>query len=209
MNIARNPIRFNQNENPFISYCGDGTGKSRVYDIMWDFSALGQNTHKISFKSIRDIHRRDIQVLVAKMIEFNKDKSPSGHFSVATALLYRKSLGRLVNVWGKSDFGLLDNNQEWQAFRDLLKDRHSKTTLNTFRSMLCFLNKLGVISRYVTVKDFESLARKDSFPKQAIALPQQMHNQMLSVAVEFVETHYTYRHEISTCMANFFCYARE
>ncbi|TOO97287.1 hypothetical protein CGH26_26940, partial [Vibrio parahaemolyticus] len=30
------------------------------------------------------------------------------------------------------------------------------------------------------------------------------HNQMLSVAVEFVETHYTYRHEISTCMANFF-----
>ena len=204
MNIARNPIRFNQNENPFISYCGDGTGKSRVYDIMWDFSALGQNTHKISFKSIRDIHRRDIQVLVAKMIEFNKDKSPSGHFSVATALLYRKSLGRLVNVWGKSDFGLLDNNQEWQAFRDLLKDRHSKTTLNTFRSMLCFLNKLGVISRYVTVKDFESLARKDSFPKQAIALPQQMHNQMLSVAVEFVETHYTYRHEISTCMANFF-----
>jgi len=203
MSIARNGISFSRDENPFISYHSDGSGQSRIFDIVWDFSTLGQFTHKISFKSIGVTHRKVVQSLVAQMIEYTKDKSDSGHFSVSTVNSYKKSLSRIINIWGKSDFSLLDNDQDWEAFRDLFKDRYSESSINILRSLLSFLHKLGVMSRYVTVKDFELLARKDGSPKQAVALPQQMHAQMLFVAVELVETHHAYRHEISNCMAAF------
>jgi len=204
MSIARNGISFSSDENPFISYHSDGSGQSRIFDIVWDFSALGQTTHKVSFKSVGVTHRKVVQSLVAQMIEYTKDESDSGHFSVSTVHQYKKSLSRIINIWGKSDFSLLDNDQDWEDFRDLFKDRYSESSMAILRNLLSFLHKLGVISRYVTVKDFQLLARKDGSSKQALALPQQMHAQMLFVAIELVEKHHAYRHEISKCMVDFF-----
>ena len=39
-------------ENPYVTFDSDGKGKSRVFDVEWDFRALKQNTKILCFGHI-------------------------------------------------------------------------------------------------------------------------------------------------------------
>jgi len=203
-------MQLNQDlaDNPYVTFNSGGQGVSRVFDLTWDFHVKKQNATEINFGFIDEKHRQNIQSYLYAVIEWQKKHSSSGeHGAVGTLLGYRKHLNAIATRWGNSDFSLLSNEREWKQCSKKLEGYGAKATCSGLALTVNILSKAELISRYVSQKEYvkwiENGADGDG---QAIALPDAIYASILKPTIEFVETCYPYRHQISDIMVKVYAY---
>ncbi|GIC75351.1 hypothetical protein [Moritella sp. F3] len=202
-------MQLNQDlaENPYVTFNSDDQGVSRVFDLTWDFHAKKQNTTEINFGHIDDKHRQNIQSYLYALVEWQKEHSSSGeHCAVGTLLEHRKSLTVIATRWGNSDFSLLSNEREWKKCSKKLEGYGAENTCNNLARSVNILNKIELISRYVSQEDSVKWIKNGAGDGQAIALPEAIYASILKQTIEFVETFYPYRHQISDIMVKVYAY---
>jgi len=187
--------------NDFVSFNKQGIGVSRRYDDKWDFTSLGQVVKCISFTSIDEVHRANVQDVMSKILNDRKDKSLSDSFAVSTLDNTLSSLKSVVRYWGNSDFSLLSHDREWSKLKSKIKGRYSRLTLRQIGIALNQLVTLGVIDeQYFSEEDCKSLADPNAVSKQHIGLPVNIHAKILTQVYGTVEKYHPHRHVISELM---------
>ncbi|MEZ8402540.1 hypothetical protein CWO23_06205 [Vibrio splendidus] len=197
-------------ENPYVTFNSDEKGKSRVFDVEWDFHALKQNQKIISFGYIDEKYRHDIQSYLYALMQWQKKSSSSNsHVSVNSLRKVRNSLKNLATCWGKSDFSLLSSEREWKKCAKKLDGIGCEHSCRQIASAINALNKAGLVTRYVHKREYIKWVQPDAGEGQAIAFPEAIHVSILKTVVEFVETYHPYRHQISEAMENLYTYQDE
>jgi len=186
-------------ENPYVTFDSKGKGKSRLYDISWDFSSLGQNKNKVRFEHIEHQHRKNVQAYLFALMENKKRQSASEQVTVSTLLSSVKYMNALICYWGCSDFSLLSDKREWRNLKRNIKGLWSESTLQGISSTINKMSDAGLTGRYVTKKEYVRLKSK-RVNQQHIALPEAIHAQVIFQVVECVEKYHSYRHSISSVM---------
>ncbi|MEZ8639773.1 hypothetical protein AB6D87_19985 [Vibrio lentus] len=194
-------------ENPYVAFDSNGKGKSRVFDLEWDFHALKQNEKTLSFGYIYEKYRHDIQSYIYSLMQWQKKNSSSGsHAAVSSLIKCRNQLNTLATRWGNSDFSLLSNEREWNKFTKTLHGIGSLSTCGYIASIINSLNKAELLKRYVHKREYINWVNPDAGEGQALAFPEAIHVSILKTAVEFVETYHPYRHQISDAMEKLYTY---
>lgn len=197
-------------ENPYVTFDSDKNGVSRVFDVVWDFSALKQNKKTISFGHIDEKYRYDIQSYLYALMQWQKKNSGSDlHAAVGSLINSRDKLKKLATCWGKSDFSLLSSEREWKKCTKKLEGFGAQGTCRNLVSVINSLNKAGLVTRYVHKREFIKWVQSDVVEGQAIAFPEAIHVSILKTVVEFVETYHPYRHQISEAMEKLYSYQDE
>lgn len=187
--------------NTFISFNKQGEGVSLRYDDKWDFTSLGQARKNILFTSINEIHRRNVQDVLLLILEDFKEQSASGSFSVNTLNNCLSSISSIVRHWGNSNFSLLSQDKEWNKLKYNLRDHYSLASLRQIGITINKLSGLGVIEgQYFSEIDCRALKSLDKPDKQHIALPINIHAQLLAQVYSNVEKYHPHRHAISEVM---------
>ena len=185
--------------NPFISFNSDGNGISRVFDDKWDFVSRRESIRYVLFRNIPPEHKRNIQSFTAKLFFSEMEQAIDNHVSVSKLLITKKNLWAITKIWGKSDFSLLSNNNEWLKFEGKIKGRMSMPALKNICTTLRKLSNAGLLNRYIDSTAFNDLSNNKK-SKQHLALPATIHSKILQQAVEAIEVYHPYRQEISSVM---------
>lgn len=197
-------------KNPFVTFDSAGIGKSRIFDKIWDFTALNQNKKKVPFTSIPKQHRSNAQIYLSEYIAFLKKERDDEHISVSLLLKYAYMISSIVRHAGISELSLLSQDRIWRQFKSQLRGHFSK---DSFRGYIGFLNQLnfaGLIDRHTTIAEFdEGFFRSDSDAKQSIALPSSMHIKTLEKTYETIEKYHPWRTQISNVMSQVIAYRDE
>jgi hypothetical protein len=212
MSLAKQPqLQDDCSSNPFVSFDSNGVGLSRVYDDEWDYTSLGQNQKKVIFTMFDKIHRTNVQTYVAKLLEYYKKErhKDDNHISVSWLNSQKRSIRCIVIHWGKSDFSLLSDEREWRDVKTALKDIYCIGTLSGISGTINNLTAARLANRYVCGKEMNKLAVANAKVKQAIALPLNIHAQILQKVVNTVETYHSWRTDISEVMAEMFAFKDE
>ncbi|MEZ8740805.1 hypothetical protein AB6E21_12295 [Photobacterium swingsii] len=197
-------------ENPYVTFDSDGKGKSRVFDVEWDFHALNQSKKSISFGHVDEKFRQDIQSYLYGMMQWQKKKSNSrSHVAVNSLIRNRTELKSLATRWGKSEFSLLSSEREWKKCAKTLHGFGSKNTCKNLATVINALNKSGLVTRYVHKREYIKWVNPNAAEGQAIAFPEAIHVSILKTVIEFVETYHPYRHQISEAMEKLYTYQDE
>ncbi|EIO4559493.1 hypothetical protein LQM11_000003 [Vibrio parahaemolyticus] len=197
-------------ENPYVTFDSNGNGVSRAFDLDWNFHALNQNRKNISFESINEKYRHDIQSYLYALIQWQKKNSNSdSHAAVSTLIAFRDRLNSLAIRWGKSDYSLLSGEREWKKCTKALHGVGGEGTCRKMASAINALNKAGFVTRYVHKREYIKWVSPDGNEGQAIAFPEAIHVSILKTVVEFVETYHPYRHQISEAMEKLYVYQDE
>lgn len=203
-------LRHQLAENPHVTFNSGGKGKSRVFDIEWDFHAQNQNKKIISFRLIDEKYRLDIQTYLYALMQWQKKNSSSNlHAPIGSLISCKASLSTLAKRWGKSDFSLLSSEREWNIFTQRLYGLGSEGTCKNLASVINALHKAGLVSRYVYKRDYIQWVQLDAGNGQAIAFPEAIHVSILQAVVKYVETYHPYRHQISAAMKKLYTYQDE
>ncbi|PQJ41614.1 hypothetical protein BTN98_08340, partial [Photobacterium aquimaris] len=203
-------LRQELTENPYVTFDSDGKGKSRVFDLEWDFHALNQKKTKIHFEYIEEKYRQDIQSYLYATMQWQKENSSDGsHASVASLIKYRYNLMTLATRWGRSDFSLLSSEREWKKCTKTLHGFGSEVSCRHLASTINSMNKADLLTRYVHNREYIKWVQPDAGDGQAIAFPEAIHVSILKTVVEFVETYHPYRHQISSAMEKLYTYQDE
>ncbi|MEZ9704274.1 hypothetical protein [Vibrio breoganii] len=197
-------------ENPYVTFDSDKNGRSRVFDVVWDFHALNQNKKTLSFGHVDEKYRHDIQSYLFALMQWQKESSNSdSHVAVSGLIAHRDMLNTLAKLWGKSDFYLLSSEREWKKCTKTLHRVGSQSTCRKLASTINVLNKAGLLTRYIHKQEYIKWVDPDASKGQAIAFPEAIHVRILKTVVEFVETYHPYRHQISEAMEKFYTYQDE
>ncbi|MEZ8283582.1 hypothetical protein BCU17_14150 [Vibrio splendidus] len=210
--MSESIIQFFQEltENPYVTFDSDGKGKSRVFDLVWDFHALNQSTTKINFEYIEEKYRKDIQSYLYALMQWQKKNSNDGsHNAVSSLASGRNDLSRIATRWGRSDFSLLSSEREWKECATKIEGLGVLSTCKKVASTINALNKAGLVTRYVHKREYIKWARPDTGNGQAMALPEAIHVSILKTVVEFVETYHPHRLQISEAMKKLYTYQDE
>ncbi|MEZ9205060.1 tyrosine-type recombinase/integrase [Vibrio splendidus] len=186
-------------EIPFVTFDSEGKGKSRLYDISWDFTSSGQNKKKVGFEHIEDVHRKNVQSYLFAVIEYQKEQSASEQVTVSTLIRYVVDMNRLICHWGCSDFSLLSDEREWKKVKRKIRGLWSENTLQGITGRINAMSDAGLIARYVKREEYVKLKSKRA-RLQHIALPEAIHVNVLIQVVECVEKYHSHRHAISEVM---------
>ncbi|ADN77901.1 conserved hypothetical protein [Ferrimonas balearica DSM 9799] len=203
MNMALHQVLPEQEENPFVSFNSAGEGKSRLYDEIWDFTALAQPKREVRFTGVDLTHRHNIQRLTAQYMQHKIAQSSANHFTVHALARFKDKLWGIAKHWGKSDYSLLSHDWEWRDCKASLKGKYGIETLKAFAGIINALHDLGVTSRHTTEREMVVLKHVEKTEQQHVAFPPAMHAHWLTAAVEIVEKYHPYRQEISTCMMEY------
>ncbi|MEZ8694174.1 hypothetical protein AB6D15_17950 [Vibrio splendidus] len=197
-------------ENPYVTFDSDKNGRSRVFDVVWDFHALNQNKKTLSFGHVDEKYRHDIQSYLFALMQWQKESSNSdSHVAVSGLIAHRDMLNTLAKLWGKSDFYLLSSEREWKRCSKTLHGVGGVGVCKHIASTINALNKAGLVSRYVHKREYIKWVNPDVGDGQAIAFPEAIHVSILKTVVEFVETYHPYRHQISEAMEKLYTYQDE
>ena len=186
-------------DSPFISFDSDGEGISRVFDDKWDFVARRESIRYIHFNTIPLEHKKNIQSYMYELIRSQSSLEIDNHYSVSKMLRTRKTLAIVSRAWNKSDYSLLSNDIEWRCLKDGLRDKFSVPTLKGISCVLNQLYKSGLLDRHIQSQDLINLSN-DSKRKQSIALPTNIHANLLQQAISVIEIYHPYRFKISSVM---------
>jgi len=188
-------------ENPFISFNKQGGGVSLRYGEKWDFTSLGQARKDLLFTCISEDHRENVQDVMCHILEHLKAQSVSGNFAVNTLNNYLSSLSCIVRYWGSSNFSLLSKDKEWKKLKDNLRGHYAHSSLRQIGITLNKLSELCIIEgQYFSEIDCRALRAADKPDKQHIALPINVHAQILAQVYNTVEKYHPHRHAISEVM---------
>ncbi|MCG9782009.1 hypothetical protein L1D52_06545 [Vibrio brasiliensis] len=197
-------------ENPYVAFDSNEEGVSRVFDVVWDFHALNQNTKILSFGHIDEKYRQGIQSYLYLLMQWQKKNSSSGfHAAVSSLKNYRNMLNALARRLGGGDFDLLSNEREWKRCTKKLEGFGGKSMCIHLASLINTLNRAGLVKRYVHKREWTRWIRPDARIRQAVALPEAIHVSILKTVVQFVETYHPYRHQIAKAMEKFYLYHDE
>ncbi|MET2898760.1 hypothetical protein ABXV22_10625 [Vibrio rotiferianus] len=210
MSEALIQLRQELAENPYVTFDSEGKGKSRVFDVEWDFRALKQNTKILCFGHIDVKYRHDIQSYLYALMQWQKKNSSSNsHVAVGSLKSSRNHFTKLAKLWGKSEFSLLSSEREWKKCTKKLEWVGSKVSCRKLASVINSLNKAGLVTRYVHRREYTKWVNPNAGNGQAIAFPEAIHISILKVVIEFVETYHPYRHQISKAMEKLYSYQDE
>lgn len=197
-------------ENPYVTFDSEGKGKSRVFDVEWDFHSLNQNKKTISFVQIDEKYRHDVQSYLYTLMQWQEKKSSSDSCAaVSTLIKNRDKLKALATRWGKSEFSLLSSDREWKKCATTLQGFGNIESCKSLASSINALNKAGLVTRYVHKREYIKWVQPDAGQGQAIAFPEAIYANILQTVVKFVETYHPYRHHISSAMEMFYAYQDE
>ncbi|MEZ8900412.1 hypothetical protein [Vibrio sp. 10N.247.310.34] len=210
--MSEKPIQFHQEfaENPYVAFDSDGEGVSRVFDVVWDFHALNQNAKTLSFAYIDEKYRQGIQSYLYLLMQWQKKNSSSGsHAAVSSLKSNRNMLNALAVRLGEGNFDLLSNEREWKRCSKKLEGYGSESVCQHLASLINTLNRANLVKRYVQKREWTRWIRSDARTRQAVALPEAIHVNILKTVVQFVETYHPYRHQIANAMEKFYLYHDE
>lgn len=193
------------NENPFVTFNSNGEGVSRFLDDFWDYTVQGENLKKIGFSGISKQHQVNVRRYLLALIEYNKKQDIAGHIAVTRMLYWRDAMTYLVKCWKKSDFALLASDTEWLEAKDSLDGKYSVKSLSSIAGVLNKMHEAELLDRYVEQKTLSVLAHKNP-EQQHIALPTEIHAQLLVHVLDTIEKYHPYRHQISDSMARSFVF---
>lgn len=183
----------------------DGTVRSRVYDLEWDFRGLidsGLNAKKVvSFKNIDIKFRRDIQFSLYLILKRVKKR-----VGVGTILTLRNCLFRICKYIGSSKWGKLDDERCFTQLKESFRKHnlgqdtvyHTLLVVNSlFYAELCgrFIDKPNVLAK--------KLYCKKQRKKQHIALPEAMMTTLLKEALDYIDFYYDKRFKINQANAHY------
>ncbi|MFS1983074.1 hypothetical protein BCU00_004120 [Vibrio breoganii] len=111
------------------------------------------------------------------------------------------SLRHIANFLGHSNWSKLDNDQIYKKFKSNIKHAHySISTTSKIGTGISTLKALGLINREPKPNEFSGLGCQSKSDYQAIAIPVNIYQTIITDALRTVEQFHKYRHEISKVM---------
>ncbi len=188
-----------QNQNLPVTLNADGSVRSRIFDVEWNFKgviASGLKTQKmVSFKAVKHAYRPEIQLTLFKIITYKKRLSVSSISKVVSSLVL------ISTLLGHVDWSKLDDDLIYREFCTNLKaKKNSFGTMEHLSGILKLLFILGLTGRNIGShkkfgKDHSCEKKRNS--QQTIALPESIMNRLYGTALDYIDRYYSKRYEIS------------
>jgi hypothetical protein len=187
-----------------ISFTSSGEPLSYHYDEYWDFIgmesvAIGKNT-KVNFSSTNPKYIRTIQDTLYDLYNFDKQinlQPPSSRKLES----WRKGLQLIAEILESNNWGRLNDDRVYRSFKRKLKSLNlGIQTIKT--EIITTLNRLHsseVINRSINGLELVALA-KTNRSVQAIAIPINMYQRLLTNCIEVIELYHPFRNEIARVM---------
>lgn len=185
-----------EERNPVVTKNADGTPRSKMLDLKWDFAGerqLGIGAESIvSFRTtlIDDSLLPGVQKAVFDYYKTNKGSSVSNLNYITDMRI------KIAQCLNSTNWMLLEQDDMWREFKHNLKSL--KLAYKTLEGVLAGV--VSVANRVITDKKELSKAlccNTKKNKKQAIAIPEAMASSLFGIAAEIVEEHHAYRHAIS------------
>lgn len=185
----------------------DGTTRSKIFDLVWDFSGQEQislgEALVVYFERIDEEYRQDIQAALALIMNAYKERNRATP-SRSQVRAWKDGLVNVRQLLGSSDWGSLSDDVIYKRFKRSLKNRirEKKWSKRSVEVIIVASNKLrdsGLSSRSLAPQEILSWVVKE--PQQHIAIPIGMYQQIIAKAIGVVETYHPHRKEISEVQA--------
>lgn len=187
-------------EDIVVTRTSTGEPCSYIYDNCWIYCGEKNisvvKDYKVSFTAIKAIeHRRNIQATV-HVITSNSD------LSIGKIKTFVSHLHKICKILGHTDWFRLSDNAEWRKLKNGLKGRYGSGTLESYNSTLNKLVSSGFVYRYIEENEIRNLNSDTIRKQQHIAIPISFYQKILSHCIKTIEIYHSYRHEISSVMAD-------
>ena len=184
-----------------ITFTDNGSPKSYLYNIVWDFSSeeVGKpgSKHTVSFANI---NVKYVRVIQETLFHIKKHMTQENKISPSSNQLnsYRLGLSYICEIMGTTNWSELDEPKKFKRFKHRVKElKLGKGAIEG--SIVNAINKLhraGYTNQLIDGRELLKLADVKS-TQQAIAIPVGMYQKLLSNALEIIEKYHPYRNDIS------------